>query len=66
MLFVNWWLVGEATLALLMIASGVIGFAKAGKLSGRMGDLESVPYVACGRGGHTPWIASDAYDRVWM
>lgn len=29
MLFINWWLVGEFTLALLMIAGGVIGLRKA-------------------------------------
>ena len=32
MLFVNWWLVGETTLAVLMIAAGAIGFRKVKKL----------------------------------
>ena len=36
MLFVNWWLLGEITLGLLMIATGVIGFRKAGRLPGRI------------------------------
>jgi hypothetical protein len=39
MVFVNWWLVGETTLALLMIAAGVIGFGKAGKLPQRIARL---------------------------
>lgn len=39
MLFINWWLVGETTLALLMIAAGVIGFGKAGKLPRRIARL---------------------------
>ena len=29
MVFVNWWLVGETTLAVLLIAAGSVGFAKA-------------------------------------
>jgi hypothetical protein len=29
MMFINWWVVGETTLALLMITIGVIGFRKA-------------------------------------
>lgn len=31
MLFINWWLVGETTLALLMIAAGVIALNKANR-----------------------------------
>jgi hypothetical protein len=36
MLFINWWVVSEATLALLMFAGGVIGFRKARKLPQRV------------------------------
>jgi len=35
MLFVNWWPVGQTTLALLLISAGVIGFQKARKLPRR-------------------------------
>lgn len=36
MVFINWWMVSETTLALFMIAGGVIGFRKARKLSQRL------------------------------
>lgn len=36
MLFVNWWLVAETTLVLLVIAAGVVGFTKARNLRQRV------------------------------
>ena len=39
MLFINWWRVSETSLALLLIAAGVIGFGKAGKLPRRIARL---------------------------
>jgi len=56
MLFVNWWLVGEATLALLKIASGVIGFAKAGKLSGKWAIWNPCPVLPVAAVGTLPGL----------
>ncbi len=52
MLFINWWMVGETALAIFMIAVGVIGFRRAGKLHrglARFGiRLMSVPLAGVG------------------
>ena len=52
MVFINWWVVSETTLALLMMAAGVIGFTKASKVPQRLARfgirLVSLPLAGIG------------------